>query len=183
MTFSIAAGAGHSCRNLLVTVCLEDPPGGLFATTVYFLFVHTNGYRYLALPATVHVVMSPRSLPHASLPLRRLVPRTNRNGTIVGDQVQTLLQGVHLREETENLPVSVSRQKSAFPPNFVHSLDSTHMLLTAIEMDKARVPFAAVHDSYWVHAGNVDEMNRHLRQVSNFGVYEVRWYVFRAILF
>lgn len=81
-------------------------------------------------------------------------------------QVQTLLQGVQLTEENEHLPVAIARQKSAFPPNFVHSLDSTHMLLTAVEMDKARVPFAAVHDSYWVHAGNIDDMNAKLRQVS-----------------
>eukprot|EP00903_Cladosiphon_okamuranus_P015271 g14112.t1 len=79
-------------------------------------------------------------------------------------QVQTLLQGVHIREENDNLPVAVKRQTTAFPPNFVHSLDSTHMMLTAIEMDKVGVPFAAVHDSYWVHAGNVDVMNDQLRQ-------------------
>lgn len=72
---------------------------------------------------------------------------------------------MHLRDDTETLPVAVPRQRSAFPPNFVHSLDSTHMLLTAIEMDKANVPFAAVHDSYWVHAGNIDQMNEQLRQV------------------
>lgn len=39
------------------------------------------------------------------------------------------------------------------------------MMLTAIEMDKVEAPFAAVHDSYWVHAGNVDAMNDQLRQV------------------
>lgn len=80
-------------------------------------------------------------------------------------QVQTLLQGVHIREEREDVPVSVARQKSAFPPNFVHSLDSTHMMMTAVEMTRAGMPFAAVHDSYWVHAGNVDRMNWQLRQV------------------
>ncbi|CBJ30655.1 mitochondrial DNA-directed RNA polymerase [Ectocarpus siliculosus] len=79
-------------------------------------------------------------------------------------QVQTLLQGVHIREDSDKLPVAVKRQTTAFPPNFVHSLDSTHMMMTAIEMDKVGVPFAAVHDSYWVHAGNVDVMNDKLRQ-------------------
>ena len=28
-------------------------------------------------------------------------------------------------------PILKARQRSAFPPNFVHSIDSTHMLLTA----------------------------------------------------
>lgn len=85
-------------------------------------------------------------------------------------QVQTLLQGVHIREDSDNLPISVKRQTTAFPPNFVHSLDSTHMMLTAVEMDKVGVPFAAVHDSYWVHAGNVDVMNDELRQVRWFSL-------------
>lgn len=88
-----------------------------------------------------------------------------RSPTFALHQVQTLLQGVHIREENDNLPIAVKRQTTAFPPNFVHSLDSTHMMLTAIEMDKVGVPFAAVHDSYWVHAGNVDAMNDQLRQV------------------
>lgn len=29
------------------------------------------------------------------------------------------------------LPVDKVRQRSAFPPNYVHSLDSTHMMYTA----------------------------------------------------
>ena len=87
--------------------------------------------------------------------------------SVTAAQVQTLLQGVHIREDADDLPVAVKRQTSAFPPNFVHSLDSTHMLLTAIEMDEAGVPFAAVHDSYWVHAGHVDQMNSQLRQVGD----------------
>lgn len=79
--------------------------------------------------------------------------------------MQTLLQSVYIREENDKLPVAVKRQTTAFPPNFVHSLDSTHMMMTAIEMDRMGVPFAAVHDSYWVHAGNIELMNDQLRQV------------------
>jgi DNA-directed RNA polymerase, mitochondrial len=71
---------------------------------------------------------------------------------------------VSLVHNTEALPVESARQKSAFPPNFVHSLDSTHMLLTAEKMDALGLPFAAVHDSYWAHAGAVDDMNTALRE-------------------
>ena len=45
--------------------------------------------------------------------------------------VKTLIQSVVLVDCSDKLPVSSSRQRSAFPPNFVHSLDSTHMLMTA----------------------------------------------------
>lgn len=29
-----------------------------------------------------------------------------------------------------------ARQRSAFPPNYIHSIDSTHMMMTALECSK-----------------------------------------------
>ena len=42
--------------------------------------------------------------------------------------VKTVLQSVTLSHNPDFLPVNTNRQKSAFPPNFVHSLDSSHMV-------------------------------------------------------
>uniref|UniRef100_A0A915DH86 DNA-directed RNA polymerase n=1 Tax=Ditylenchus dipsaci TaxID=166011 RepID=A0A915DH86_9BILA len=50
-------------------------------------------------------------------------------------------------------------QVNAFPPNFVHSLDSTHMMLTTLFCHKEGLTFAAVHDCFWTHACDVDKMN------------------------
>eukprot|EP00127_Corallochytrium_limacisporum_P000025 Clim_evm4s2 gene=Clim_evmTU4s2 len=58
---------------------------------------------------------------------------------------------------------AVQRQKAAFPPNFVHSLDSTHMLMTAIRCRNNGLTFASVHDSFWTHATDIDEMGQLLR--------------------
>ena len=66
--------------------------------------------------------------------------------------------------EDEALPVNVMKQKSAFPPNFVHSLDATHMLMTTLKMQNAKLTFAAVHDSYWSLAADVPKMNTLLRE-------------------
>eukprot|EP00698_Gefionella_okellyi_P002915 TRINITY_DN12765_c0_g1_i1.p1 TRINITY_DN12765_c0_g1~~TRINITY_DN12765_c0_g1_i1.p1 ORF type:complete len:951 (-),score=155.09 TRINITY_DN12765_c0_g1_i1:1452-4304(-) len=77
--------------------------------------------------------------------------------------VKTLVQSVVLAESSDSLPVSRARQKSAFPPNFVHSLDSTHMLMTALACRDEGLTFASVHDSYWTHACDVPVMNRLLR--------------------
>ncbi|XP_076941811.1 DNA-directed RNA polymerase 2, chloroplastic/mitochondrial-like [Bidens hawaiensis] len=76
--------------------------------------------------------------------------------------VSTSLQALTLQHETEK--VMVRRQRTAFPPNFVHSLDGSHMMMTAIACKRAGLNFAGVHDSYWTHACNVDEMNRILRE-------------------
>uniref|UniRef100_A0A914BXY0 DNA-directed RNA polymerase n=1 Tax=Acrobeloides nanus TaxID=290746 RepID=A0A914BXY0_9BILA len=55
------------------------------------------------------------------------------------------------------------KQRGAFPPNFVHSLDSTHMMLTTLYCRRAGLTFAAVHDCYWTHACSVDKMNEFCR--------------------
>ena len=78
--------------------------------------------------------------------------------------VQTIMQAVSLADHSDLLPVSSQRQRSAFPPNFIHSLDATHMLMTATRCQQAGLVFTAVHDSYWTHAGDMDRMGRMLRE-------------------
>jgi DNA-directed RNA polymerase, mitochondrial len=46
----------------------------------------------------------------------------------------------------------------------VHSIDSTHMMYTALACSKQDVTFASVHDSYWSHACDVTKMNKILRE-------------------
>ena len=75
-----------------------------------------------------------------------------------------MLQHVVLAKHSDQQAVNRVRQRAAFPPNFVHSLDASHMLMTAIEMNRKGFAFAAVHDSYWTHAGTVTDMNEVLRQ-------------------
>lgn len=59
---------------------------------------------------------------------------------------------IHLKPNT-------LKQRNGFPPNFVHSLDSTHMMLTSLYLWDAGVTFASVHDCYWTHACSVTQMN------------------------
>ncbi|KAG7513818.1 DNA-directed RNA polymerase, mitochondrial [Solea senegalensis] len=56
------------------------------------------------------------------------------------------------------------KQKNAFPPNFIHSLDSTHMMLTALHCYSAGLTFVSVHDCFWTHALTVDTMNKICRE-------------------
>ncbi|XP_044528482.1 DNA-directed RNA polymerase, mitochondrial [Gracilinanus agilis] len=56
------------------------------------------------------------------------------------------------------------KQKNAFPPNFIHSLDSTHMMLTALHCYRKGLTFVSVHDCFWTHACSVDIMNKVCRE-------------------
>ena len=78
--------------------------------------------------------------------------------------VRTILQSITLADDDDALPVSRLKQRSAFPPNFVHSLDATHMLLTTLKMKQQQITFAAVHDSYWTHAADIPAMNQAVRE-------------------
>ncbi|KAJ6262007.1 hypothetical protein Dda_2808 [Drechslerella dactyloides] len=77
--------------------------------------------------------------------------------------VKTNLQQITIVDTSIINQVNSRRQMAAFPPNFVHSLDATHMLLSALASKRAGLTFAAVHDSFWTHACHVDTMSRVLR--------------------
>ncbi|KZO97648.1 DNA/RNA polymerase [Calocera viscosa TUFC12733] len=81
----------------------------------------------------------------------------------VKKQIFTALQTIFIADP--NLPSEVSprKQASAFPPNFIHSLDATHMMLTALGCRDKQLTFASVHDSYWTHAASIDEMSETIR--------------------
>lgn len=77
--------------------------------------------------------------------------------------IHTCMQSFILQNPNRFDPVNRRKQLQAFPPNFIHSLDASHMLLSALECDEKGLTFAAVHDSFWTHAADVDVMNRVLR--------------------
>lgn len=81
----------------------------------------------------------------------------------VKKQVMTSLQTVFISDPNAPSQVSPQKQATAFPPNFVHSLDATHMLLTAVACNQAGITFASVHDSYWTHASTVEPMSEVIR--------------------
>ena len=80
-----------------------------------------------------------------------------------GIVIKTVTQNVKTESNVDNNKVSVLKQKNAFPPNFVHSLDATHMMMTALKCKEANISFAGVHDSFWTHAGDVSQCRDILR--------------------
>lgn len=55
---------------------------------------------------------------------------------------------------------NVMKQKNAFPPNYIHSLDSSHMMLTSLHCERAGMTFVSVHDCFWTHPKTVETMNK-----------------------
>ena len=91
-------------------------------------------------------------------PLKMPVVQPYRKDSIY--RVTTNLQSLTLTKQSPSHPVDRARQLQAFPPNFIHSLDGTHMFLTALRCHELGLTFASVHDSFWTHAADVDVMSR-----------------------
>ena len=82
---------------------------------------------------------------------------------VVHCRVATNLQSVTIVNRTAADPIHKAKQLQAFPPNFIHSLDATHMFLTALKCHDIGITFASIHDSFWTHPGDVNTMNRIIR--------------------
>jgi len=95
-------------------------------------------------------------------PLGFPVIQTYRNTREI--KVDTIMQRVTIRIEDSDLPVRVGRQVDGFAPNFVHSIDATHLLLSAVACEKKGLDLMCVHDSYWTHAQYGDKLGEVLRQ-------------------
>ncbi|KYO42610.1 DNA-directed RNA polymerase, mitochondrial [Alligator mississippiensis] len=79
--------------------------------------------------------------------------------------VRSTMQAVTLKMQVDSKQKpNTTKQKNAFPPNFIHSLDSTHMMLTALHCCRQGLTFVSVHDCYWTHACSVDMMNQMCRE-------------------
>ncbi|XP_068012301.1 DNA-directed RNA polymerase, mitochondrial [Melanerpes formicivorus] len=74
------------------------------------------------------------------------------------------MQHLSVKSSSGDQKPDTVKQKNAFPPNFIHSLDSTHMMLTALHCLRQGLTFVSVHDCYWTHALTVDVMNQICRQ-------------------
>jgi DNA-directed RNA polymerase len=70
-----------------------------------------------------------------------------------------------LYEQDETRKIDVRKQVDGIVAHFVHSLDAGHMMLTVIRLVAEGLRhFAMVHDSFGVHACDIDVLNRVLRE-------------------
>ena len=65
----------------------------------------------------------------------------------------------------KNTPLNTRKTVSGSSPNFIHSLDATHLMMTVLNCyDRGDIKdFALIHDSFGVHAGHTYALNQALR--------------------
>jgi DNA-directed RNA polymerase len=74
-------------------------------------------------------------------------------------------QRVRLTLQIEGKEIDKRKQASSVAPNFVHSLDATHLMMVVNRLadEKVTDSFAMIHDSFGVHACDVDELHYIIR--------------------
>jgi DNA-directed RNA polymerase len=63
-----------------------------------------------------------------------------------------------LRIRLDAVPPHPKKQSTACAPNFIHSVDSTHLFMTAHRCGQAGIAFAGVHDCYKTHAQHGNQL-------------------------
>jgi DNA-directed RNA polymerase len=74
-------------------------------------------------------------------------------------------QRVRLTLRVESREVDKRKHSLSVAPNFVHSLDATHLMMVVNRLAEEQVTksFAMIHDSFGVHACDVDELHHIIR--------------------
>lgn len=72
---------------------------------------------------------------------------------------------VLLKDSHDSPYINKAKQVSGIAPNFIHSLDASHLMFSVCAAKKSRITsFALVHDSLGVHAGKTEEFAQILRE-------------------
>jgi DNA-directed RNA polymerase len=92
-------------------------------------------------------------------------PVVNKYPKLLVRRVETLAGALTLRVADPKGRLDGPKQMDSIVPNLIHSLDAAHMMFTVSALKAEGLSdFAMVHDSYAVHASDVDRMNRVLRE-------------------
>ena len=59
---------------------------------------------------------------------------------------------------------ATQRIGNSISPNFIHSLDATHLCMVAEKMRDAGLQMVGIHDSFGTHPADVDQMHQFIRE-------------------
>lgn len=76
---------------------------------------------------------------------------------------KTPLQLITLNDH-ETTKIDKRRQITGIAPNFIHSLDAMHLMMTCLQSKAEGITFAGVHDSFWTHPSDVNKLYTIIRQ-------------------
>ena len=75
------------------------------------------------------------------------------------DEIRLIFQSTNTRK------IDPTRQVSGIAPNFIHSLDASHLMMSVCEAKRHNISnFALIHDSLGTHAGHTEDFAKIIRE-------------------
>ncbi|RKP30872.1 DNA/RNA polymerase [Metschnikowia bicuspidata] len=78
--------------------------------------------------------------------------------------ILTSLQTVSVMDFTKLSPIDERKLRNGIAPNFIHSIDAIHLLMTSLASKEKQITFASVHDCFWTHASEVPVLSSIIRE-------------------
>lgn len=84
---------------------------------------------------------------------------------VVSKRVETELAGkIRLRLNADSDTIDVQKQRLGAAPNFVHSMDACHLMMTLLKGHEDGITsFACIHDDFGTHAEDTDKLHHAIR--------------------
>lgn len=84
---------------------------------------------------------------------------------VISKQVRTELAGkIWLRFNSDSDQIDVQKQRLGAAPNFVHSMDACHLMMTLLKGNEMGIQsFACIHDDFGTHAEDTDKLHAAIR--------------------
>jgi len=79
-------------------------------------------------------------------------------------RIYTAIQSINLRVPENEKKLSTVRQRNGIVPNFVHSVDASHMFMVATEAQDVGIHASFVHDAYRCHPSQMEELSAIIRR-------------------
>lgn len=78
--------------------------------------------------------------------------------------ITSTLQNLKVRKLNKLAPIDEQKLINAVAPNFIHSIDAIHLLMTSLASQERKLTFAAIHDCFWTHASDVSDLSPLVRE-------------------
>ncbi len=75
----------------------------------------------------------------------------------------TVLGMFTVLDKTTKSP-KIHKTKQAIAPNIIHSYDASHLVMTVLDMEGLDISWSLIHDSYGVHACDLEQLGKSLRK-------------------
>ncbi len=113
-----------------------------------------------------------RVLAQSDMPIRWTTPMglpiMQRYMASTAERLRLFFQGKETKvtlSVTDKKKLDRRKQAAGVSPNFIHSLDSAHLMMTVLKCKERGIDnFAAIHDSYGTHAADLTELSVVLRE-------------------